>query len=62
MEHSLYLSNLPSKDIYLFLQSKSTLKGKRFQEIKDFHKNVTAALNRESSPMFLTVAAPLERV
>jgi hypothetical protein len=47
MEHPLYLLNLPPKDIYLFLKSKYTLKGQRFQEFKDFQKNVTEALNRK---------------
>jgi len=44
MGHPLYSPNLAPNDFWLFLKMKSTLRGKRFQDIEHIQKTLTTAL------------------
>jgi hypothetical protein len=57
MEHPPYSSDFAPNDFWLFPKIKSALKGQRFQDNEDIHRNVTMAL--KGSKMFPTVATSL---
>jgi hypothetical protein len=44
MEHPSYSPDLAPNDFWLFQKIKSTLMGRKFQDIEDIHKNLTTAL------------------
>jgi hypothetical protein len=55
ISHSFYSPDLAPADLFLFHRVKTAFKGKRFQDVEDITKNLTAELNTFLRRTSLTV-------